>query len=173
MVSAVEFDISTIEYCRRLAKTASANICHFWGTMTDEEPQTVRARVYEIRRALGPDHRTPLTQGEFAKRANAIAARFGLKANYDASFISKIENGTRTVGIEEIPVFAALDPMKRGDSWLAWGVMLPAGSVLDLDPTRDHLLTDEEAGRAEAQADERARAARRATKHSAGGKKKR
>lgn len=142
--------------------------------MTDQEPQTVAERVYEIRRALGPDRRTPLSQTEFAKRANAIAARHGLKSNYDTSHISKIETGIRAVSIEEIPVFAALDPKGRGESWLAWGVVRPGKPLLDLDPGRDHRLTAEEAGRAEAQAAETARASRQApARKSAAGAKKR
>lgn len=138
--------------------------------MTDAQPQTVNDRVYEIRRALGPDRKTPLSQGEFAKRVNAIASRYGMKATYDHSVISKIENGIRNVSIEEVPLFAALDPKERGWMWMAWG-RVSEGSIT-LDPSTDHQLTEEEAERGRKKIAEKARGARSGTKRSAGGGKR-
>jgi hypothetical protein len=143
---------------------------HLLESLVADEPQTVRERVYEIRKALGPDRRTPLSQGEFAKRANAVAARHGLKSTYDASFISKIESGIRAVSIEEVPVFAALDPLKRGEMWLAWGINI-AAPILDLDPSQDHRLTDEELERAEKKVAEKAQPSRRPRVRKTAGKK--
>lgn len=137
--------------------------------MTDREPQTIAERVYEIRRLLGPDLKTPLQGGVFAKRLNAIAARYGLQFKYDHSVISKIENGGRRVSIEEVPLFAALDPKQRGANWLAWGG--DPATLLGVDPSRDHQLTATEAARARAV--ETAHTAPRPTKHSAGGRKRR
>jgi len=79
------------------------------------EGQTVGERIYLIREALGT-RRDPMPLEEFAR---LIVTRTG--ASYDKSILSRMETGDRKVTLEDIEALAAVDPLKRGRSWLAFG----------------------------------------------------
>ena len=91
--------------------------------MTEETPGQ---RVYRIRLALGDGLKNPMTLRDF------VALLRRQKARYDPSTISRIENGTRTITLKDVQAIAAVDPLKRGRDWLAWGaspgaIPLPPG----------------------------------------------
>lgn len=107
--------------------------------------QTVGVRVYEIRRALGPDPRHEMPTRAFAELLNAKGEALGVEISLDSSAITRIEKGERRLQLEEVPVVAAVDPLKRGAEWLAWG---ERQAVEMPDPAKDRKLTDEEKERA-------------------------
>jgi hypothetical protein len=114
-----------------------------------------------------------MTQPAFAVHLNAAAKRLGLDVVYDALGVSQRETGRRSLDIEDYTIVSAVDPMGRGTGWLAYGTPTRAAnhSVLDLDPTRDRLVTDEELDRAERLVAAKDQAKRLVLKR-AGGKKK-
>jgi hypothetical protein len=71
-------------------------------------------RVYLIRLAHGDGVKNPMPLAEFVA---LVKKRRG--ARYDASAISRMENGTRKVTLEDIDVLAPMDPLRRGKAWLA------------------------------------------------------
>ncbi len=71
-------------------------------------------RVYLIRLAHGDGVKNPMPLAEFVA---LVKKRRGV--TYDASAVSRMENGTRKVTLEDIDVLAPLDPLKRGKMWLA------------------------------------------------------
>lgn len=83
--------------------------------------ESVADRVKAVREALG------LKQPEFAARLMVAARQLGVEARYDNTMVSKMELGTRYVGLLDGAVIAAVDPERRGLDWLALG---PSGSVL-------------------------------------------
>lgn len=88
-------------------------------------PADIGRRVYEIRRALGPDHRHEMPQRAFAELLNQTAARLIPRAddrtNYDSSIVTRLEKGERKANVYDIIAIAAVDPDLRGKLWLAWG----------------------------------------------------
>lgn len=87
-------------------------------------------------------------------------AQHGRDDDYAPSVVARWIKGTQEPRSRE--QWAALATALRVDpGWLAFGVGTAGGKpLLDLDPARDHLLTAEEAARAEAQVAEKARASR-------------
>ena len=77
------------------------------------ESQGDRVRI--VREAMGKQ------QGEFADALNTKAAESGLRARYDNTAISKLENGRRDLSVNDLFLIAALDPKQRGERWLAYG----------------------------------------------------
>ena len=77
-----------------------------------DEP--VRARLLAVREALR------MTQAQFLGPLNKEAAARGVRA-YSQSTLSKLEGGGQAVTLDDIAVFAAVDPLKRGKLWLGWG----------------------------------------------------
>lgn len=63
--------------------------------------------------------RGKLDQREFVELLNAAARERGLPVIYDIVKLSKIENGTRRVALDDGIVVAAVDPDQRGIEWLA------------------------------------------------------
>lgn len=80
------------------------------------ERETVRHRLYAVRLALGDGWKNPMPGEAFA----ALLSK-RLKRRYDAAMISRMENGDRKIGLEEVEGIAALDPKGRGRAWLAFG----------------------------------------------------
>lgn len=75
------------------------------------------ARIRAVREATG------LTQQAFLYQLNAASARVlgdGVR-EYSQSTLSKLESGAQEAAFEDITVFAAVDPKRRGKLWLAWG----------------------------------------------------
>lgn len=105
------------------------------------ERETVRHRVYAVRLALGDGWKTPMSGEAFA----ALLSK-RLKRRYDGAMISRMENGARKISLDEVEAIAALDPKKRGPSWLAFGeTAAPARAELpDLEPQISGTLTDEQ-----------------------------
>lgn len=69
----------------------------------------VPARLRAIREATG------LTQEQF----RAVLVRAGL--DLSQSQLSRLENGLETPSLDELAAYAAVDPLKRGRLWVAWG----------------------------------------------------
>lgn len=103
----------------------------------DEE---IGARMFEIRAACGHGVRDPETLKAFSER---IAQLTGVA--YGEMTLSNMETGKRRWLVTDINAVAAVDPLKRGREWLAWGDS--PGEIL-LDPTQDRGLTLEEEERA-------------------------
>lgn len=59
-------------------------------------------------------------QGDFAAKLTEAAERLGLELRYTQDMVSKMENGGRTIFIEDVAVVASIDPQRRGKLWLAW-----------------------------------------------------
>lgn len=82
-------------------------------------------RVYEVRRALGPDARHEMPQRQFAELLNERAATLfpdpADRPRYDSSVIARIEKGERRATVPDITLVADVDPQRRGKLWLGWG----------------------------------------------------
>lgn len=85
--------------------------------------EEIGRRVYAIRLALGDGWKNPMSQADFGALLTKRAGR-----TFDSAMVSRMENGDRTVSIEEAVIIAALDPKKRGFTWLAVGEADPAPS---------------------------------------------
>lgn len=88
-------------------------------------------RVYLVRVALGRGHKNPMLIKDFVVVIQRLR-----KVSYDPSAISRLENGDRLASLEDIEAIAAVDPLRRGKLWLAWGEdQDSAKEPLDIDPT--------------------------------------
>jgi hypothetical protein len=99
-------------------------------------------RLYLIRLALGDGVKNPMPLSELSR-----VVKEKRRASYDPSTISRMENGTRTITIEDVQVFAPLDPRGRGLAWLAFG-----DEPTELPPDH-HTYTFEEIKQAEREAE--------------------
>lgn len=80
-------------------------------------PDPIGARCKEVRLATG------LKQADFAGLLSRAAKQLhgGAATGYDQPLVSLIENGGRDITLEDVAVYAAVDPMRRGKLWLGWG----------------------------------------------------
>ena len=101
-------------------------------------PETPGQRLYLIRLALGDGIKNPMLIDVFVA---LVKRRTG--AVYDPSAISRSENGSRRLTLEDVANFAAVDPLHRGREWLGWG---EAQAMSPPVPRRRH---DTEAARRE------------------------
>lgn len=106
----------------------------------DASLASIGHRIYEVRRALGPDARHEMPQRAFARLLNETAERLypreeDRQGDYDSSVIARLEAGERRITVQDITVVAVVDLLQRGLLWLCW-------DVRD-DPTR-RAETDEE-----------------------------
>jgi hypothetical protein len=85
--------------------------------MTD----TPAKRVYAIRLARGDGWKVPESMEAFAEAMTAVGRKRRPELRYDSSKVSRIESGDRKVSIEDAEVLAAVDPLKRGAAWVAFG----------------------------------------------------
>ena len=103
------------------------------------ERETVRHRVYAVRLALGDGWKNPLPGEAFA----ALVSK-RMKRRYDSAMISRMENGARKISLDEVEAIAALDPKKRGPSWLAFGETAAPAQLPDLEPQISGTLSEEQ-----------------------------
>lgn len=82
--------------------------------VTDGSREALVERLRSIREASG------LTQVQFLERLNRATAAAGMRP-YVQSVLSRLENGGQQATVDDIAVFAAVDPKGRGKLWLAWG----------------------------------------------------
>lgn len=82
---------------------------------TSEDTFGVRGRMLAIREERKE------RQGDFAARMNQAAETLGVPTRYTQDMVSKMENGGRTIFIEDVAVLALVDPQSRGKLWLGWG----------------------------------------------------
>lgn len=82
---------------------------------TSEDTFGVRERMLAIREERKD------RQGDFAARLNQAAESLGVPTRYTQDMVSKMENGGRTIFIEDVAVLALVDPRRRGKLWLGWG----------------------------------------------------
>lgn len=101
-------------------------------------------RVFEVRKALGPSPRRPLSQDAFAERLTAVG-----QGRYYGPEISLMEQGKKPLTLTDIAVIASVDPQQRGREWLAWGPEnAPANGLPEV-----HSYTPEELQEAATQAE--------------------
>jgi hypothetical protein len=81
-----------------------------------EMAETPGERLFLIRAALGTGLKNPMLIDDFV----ALVQR-ETGVTYDPSAISRTENGGRKLSLDDVPPFAAVDPLRRGKLWLAWG----------------------------------------------------
>lgn len=75
---------------------------------------TPGSRLYLIRLACGDGVRTAESLAEFAKRVKRRT-----KMDYDPSTISLLERMKQKWKLDDVHAFAAVDPLGRGEAWLA------------------------------------------------------
>lgn len=97
--------------------------------------QAPGVRVYLIRLALGDGVKNPMRIKDFVA---LVKERTGV--SYDPSAISRTENGERDLALDDVPPIAAVDPLKRGRTWLAWG---DANEDAALRPNRERVSDGE------------------------------
>lgn len=78
---------------------------------------TVGSRLYQIRLACGDGLRKAESLADFAKRVKRMT-----KADYDPSTISLLERMKQGWRLDDVKHFAAVDPLKRGEQWLAYNM---------------------------------------------------
>ncbi len=76
----------------------------------------VAGRVYLVRLACGDGVALPLSMTDFARLLNGRTGR-----HYDRGTIARLEIGRQAARLVDIECIAAVDPLKRGRSWLAFG----------------------------------------------------
>lgn len=72
-----------------------------------------------------------MDQRQMADLLTATAERVGLrlKGRYDNTVVSKLENGRRDLSVDDLVLYAAVDPLKRGEGWIALGTLPAQGFV--------------------------------------------
>lgn len=78
---------------------------------------------------------------DFVQRVKKVTGE-----DYDPSTVSMLERDAQGWRLKDMNAFAAVDPLQRGGAWLGFGVAARGG--IDLDPARDHRLTQDEEERA-------------------------
>jgi len=117
------------------------------------ETETAGDRLFLIRAACGNGTRDPEPLKAFAARVKRTT-----KKDYDPTTISLLERMKQNWRLDDVRVFAAVDPLARGQVWLS---ALDGGEVAEMpDPAKDRKLTMQEIQRAREQsARERGQAA--------------
>lgn len=90
-------------------------------TLWDMAEETTGDRVYQVRRALGPDARHELSQRAFADLLNRAARKARVDLSFTDSTITRIEKNERRLQLDEAELIASVDPLQRGKVWLAFG----------------------------------------------------
>lgn len=93
-----------------------------------EHPETPGQRLFLIRLACGDGLRKPESMRDFADRVLRVTG-----ADYEHSTIGMLERDIQGWRIKDVSAFAAVDPKKRGEAWLAFG-NLPSIEGPDLPP---------------------------------------
>lgn len=106
---------------------------------------TPAQRAYSVRLALGDGWKVPLPMAAFA----ALLSKQPGAGRYDSSVVSRLESGARKLTLVDAAAYAAVDPLKRGRAWVAWGPAVAEEEARPLlDPSRDRRLTEAEIQRA-------------------------
>jgi hypothetical protein len=99
--------------------------------------ETVGERIYKVRLSLGDGIRSPYPMRAFADLINSN----GSGRRFELATISLLERNKQRASLDDIEAIAAVDPLKRGRSWLAFGIAGNDGaadtSLLSAD-TREH-----------------------------------
>lgn len=91
---------------------------------------TPAKRAYLVRLACGDGFKTPETMAAFAVRLTRQK-----RGAWDSAKVSRVESGDRKLTLDDVETYAAVDPLKRGNAWLAFGeTAAPAA-----DDLPDHL----------------------------------
>ena len=100
--------------------------------MADDESEARGDRLRSVRDAVGEAARATLSQGDFAVELQRVAIElFGTKNvehKYGQSLVNRLEKGKQPPTLQDIDVYATIDPKKRPREWFAWGDR----TVLDL-----------------------------------------
>lgn len=78
--------------------------------------QTPGQRLYLIRLALGDGVKNAMKISDFVELVRRVTG-----ARYDGAAISRSENGSRKLTLDDVTAFAAVDPERRSRAWLAFG----------------------------------------------------
>ncbi len=76
--------------------------------------ETIGERLFKIRAACGSSGRDPETLDDFAERVRKKTGK-----SYNPVTLSLLERMKRGWRVADVENFAAVDPLKRGRSWLA------------------------------------------------------
>lgn len=79
--------------------------------------ETPGSRLYQIRLACGDGTRKAEPLPAFVARVKKRT-----KADYDPSTISLLERMLQKWKLDDVRNFAAVDPLKRGEAWLAFNL---------------------------------------------------
>ena len=102
--------------------------------MADRALEERKRRIKAVREALG------LTQEALLPVLNDAAQRLGVRV-FKQSSLSKIEGGPQAVSFDDVAVYAAVDPKRRGKLWLAWGEKADATMAATPDDAELERLT--------------------------------
>lgn len=78
-------------------------------------PESRGDRLRLVREALG------LKQDEMALRLQAASDARGFEERYSASEVSRLEKGRSPISVDDLILYAEMDPEHRGIGWLATG----------------------------------------------------
>ena len=80
------------------------------------DEDALRRRLVAIREALR------LSQAELVSQLNAVSrALYGDQGPvFNQGRVSKLEVGTQRASLDDVAIYALLDPERRGKLWLAW-----------------------------------------------------
>lgn len=119
-----------------------------------KEATTPGSRLFEIRLAYGDGVRTPEPLKAFSARVTRVTGEL-----YHAATLSLLERMEQGWKLDDFNALAKLDKKQRGAPWLAFGIVVPDATELDVselevpDPRKDRKLTMQEIARAERQAE--------------------
>lgn len=89
--------------------------------MVDSRDLESRQRRAEGDRVKAVRESLRLKQPDFAAMLTDEARRQGRSwLRYDVSMVSRLENGSRDLSIDDTAIIAGIDPERRGKLWLGW-----------------------------------------------------
>jgi transcriptional regulator with XRE-family HTH domain len=123
--------------------------------VTAKASTTVGERFRAVRDASG------LLQRDFVARLNeASIARFGTAGpRYDPSRVSRLENDRQVATLEDVAIYADVDPLHRGKLWVGWCEAVDATLRVPAPPLREYFGEEVVAANAARQAAEQKKAA--------------
>ena len=116
---------------------------------------TPAKRAYLIRLACGDGFKSPEPMAAFAVRLTRQK-----RGAWDSGKVSRVESGDRKLTLDDVDTYAAVDPLKRGKSWLAFGETAAPAQLPDLEPQISGVLSEEQK-----EASRQRRAARKKRNH--------
>jgi hypothetical protein len=95
----------------------------FW--VADSEKTKRGARLRLVREDFATGREGPFSQGDFAAELQRVAVElFGageVEHKYGQSLVNRLEKGNQPPTLQDLDVYAAIDPKKRAREWFAWG----------------------------------------------------